>query len=84
MNLKLEIPNNLELVLVEHARRAGVPVEAIVIEAITDRLADLTSADTNTTADDFSTWLREWAHQFPKISNPIDDSRDSIYSDRGE
>ena len=35
MNLKLEIPNNLELVLVEHARRAGVPVEAIVIEAIT-------------------------------------------------
>ena len=81
MNLKLEIPNNLVLVLVEYARQAGVPIEAIVVEALTDRLADLTSADTGTPADEFSTWLREWAHQFPRISNPIDDSRDSIYSD---
>lgn len=84
VNLKIQLPDNLEAILKEHARRAGVPVESIVIQALTEGLSDLTQPDNHATADEFSTWLREWANKFPKLDHPIDDSRDSIYAGRGE
>ncbi|MCU0712006.1 MAG: hypothetical protein MUC43_08105 [Pirellula sp.] len=77
MHLQIQLPDNLEAILKEHARRAGVPVESIVIQAVTAGLSDLTQPNNQATADEFSAWLREWANKFPKLDHPIEDNRDS-------
>jgi hypothetical protein len=84
MNLRIEVPSNLELLLRERAEEEGVPVEAIVLAAVTDKLRNTTAASPSYTADQFSTWLVAWANRFPKLDNVIDDSRESMYEGRGE
>jgi hypothetical protein len=84
MNLQIEVPSNLELLLRKRAEEEGVPVEAIVLAAVTDKLENTTSFSPDYTADQFSSWLRAWADRFPKLDVLIDDSRESIYEGRGE
>ena len=40
VNLRIEVPANLELLLKQRAEQAGVPVESFVLQAVTDRLAE--------------------------------------------
>ena len=84
MNLKIEVPANLELLLKERAQRAGVPVELFVLQAVTDRLAESESPVSSVNAEQFSLWLAQWSDRFPKLEQIVDDSRDSIYAGRGE
>ena len=84
MNLRIEVPSNLELLLRERAEEEGVPVEAIVLAAVTDKLRNTTVASPSYTADQFSNWLAAWANRFPKLDHVVDDSRESIYEGRGE
>lgn len=84
MNLRIEVPSNLELLLRKRAEEEGVPVEAIVLAAVTDKLGNTTATSPDYTVDQFSTWLRAWADRFPKLDVVIDDSRESIYEGRGE
>ena len=84
MNLKIEVPANLELILKERAQQAGVPVELFVLQAVTDRLAESESPVSSVNAEQFSLWLTQWSDRFPKLEQIVDDSRDSIYAGRGE
>jgi hypothetical protein len=84
VNLRIEVPANLELLLKERAQQAGVPVESFVLQAVTERLAESEVSDSTMNAEEFSLWLRQWADRFPKLDHVVDDSRDSIYAGRGE
>ena len=84
VNLRIEVPANLELLLKERAQQAGVPVESFVLQAVTERLAESETTDSSINAEEFSLWLRQWADRFPKLDHAVDDSRDSIYAGRGE
>lgn len=84
MNIKIQLPVELEAVLRERAAKEGVPIESYVIQAISERLADSHVDETPSSTSRFSDWLREWSSRFPKLDRPIDDSRESIYSGRGE
>lgn len=84
VNLRIEVPANLELLLKERAQQAGVPVESFVLQAVTERLAESETTDSSINAEEFSLWLRQWADRFPKLDLAVDDSRDSIYAGRGE
>ncbi len=77
MNLRIEVPANLELLLKERAQQAGVPVESFVLQAVTEHLAETQAHESTLNADEFSLWLRRWADRFPKLDHVIDDSRDS-------
>jgi hypothetical protein len=84
VNLRIEVPANLENLLKERAKQAGVPVESFVLQSVTDRLGQPEAIDRAINAEEFSLWLRKWADRFPKLEHPVDDSRDSIYAGRGE
>lgn len=84
MNLRIEVPANLELLLKERAQQAGVAVESFVLQAVTDRLAEAEPTDSSMNAEEFSLWLQQWADRFPKLDYVVDDSRESIYAGRGE
>jgi hypothetical protein len=81
MNLRIEVPSNLELLLRKRAEEDGVPVEEIVLAAVTDKLGTPNTVSPDYTADQFLTWLNAWADRFPKSDVLIDDSRESIYTD---
>lgn len=84
MNIKINLPDKLESILRERAAKEGIPIESFVIQAVTERLAD-SNVDTNPiSTSNFSQWLREWSSRFPKLDQPVDDSRESIYAGRGE
>lgn len=84
VNLRIEVPADLELLLKERAQQAGVPVELFVLQAVTTRLAEGEMKDCAIDAEEFSLWLRQWADRFPKLEHSVDDSRESIYAGRGE
>lgn len=84
VNLRIEVPANLEVLLKERAQQAGVPIESFVLQAVTERLAEPETTDSSIDAEEFSIWLRQWADRFPKLDHVVDDSRDSIYAGRGE
>ena len=84
MNLRIEVPANLELLLKERAQQAGVPVESFVLQAVTERLAESETTDSSINAEEFSLWLTQWADRLPKLDHPVDDSRESIYEYRRE
>ncbi|MFN9714718.1 MAG: hypothetical protein ACK57G_13080 [Planctomycetota bacterium] len=84
VNLRIEVPANLENLLKERAHQAGVPVESFVLQSVTERLAESEPTIVATNTEDFNLWLRKWADRFPKLEHPVDDSRESIYAGRGE
>jgi hypothetical protein len=84
VNLRIEVPASLELLLRERAQQAGMPVESFVLQAVVDRLAEADQSSSSIDAEEFSNWLHQWASSFPKLQTSIDDSRDTIYGGRGE
>lgn len=87
MNLRINIPPELEQVLQRRAAQAGLRVEDFVLEALSERLGTAPSSvsrDASLTVDQFAIWIDAWVKRFPVLEHPIDDSRESIYSGRGE
>jgi hypothetical protein len=84
MNIKINLPDELESILRERAAKAGIPIESYVIQAVAERLADSDEDENPVSTSNFSQWLRDWSSRFPKLDQPVDDSRESIYAGRGE
>ena len=89
MNLRIEVPANLESLLRLRAKEAGVNVESYVLNTISERLACVPTEcvppeESDLSAEQFSQWITKWANQFPTSDGQIDDSRESIYAGRGE
>ena len=84
MNIKINLPDELESILRERAAKAGIPIESFVIQAVAERLADSDEDENPISTSNFSQWLREWSSRVPKLDQPVDDSRESIYAGRGE
>lgn len=84
MNLRIELPEELEATLREQAKRAGIAVESFILQLIRERLIDSPPSGSPQSASAFSEWLHQWANRFPLRGHPIDDGRESIYSGRGE
>lgn len=84
MDIKINLSNELEALLRARAAREGIPVESFVVQAVAERLADWNPDKSPVSTGDFSEWLHRWSSRFPKLDQPVDDSRESIYSGRGE
>lgn len=84
MNIKINLPDELESILRERAAKEGIPIESFVIQAVAERLANSDDDEAPIPISSFPLWLREWSSRFPKLDQPVDDSRESIYAGRGE
>ncbi len=84
MNLKINLTDELEALLRARAAKEGIPVESFVVLAVAERLADWNPDKSPVSIGDFSEWLHRCSSRFPKLDQPVDDSRESIYSGRGE
>jgi hypothetical protein len=89
MTLNLQLSPDAEAKLREQAAAAGQDVQTFVLEAVEDRLA-AEQQDSDSSArrsGDHRAWLeklRAWTALHPVVSHFVDDSRESIYGNRGE
>jgi len=86
MNLKIDVPANLEIALKLRASAAGKEVADFVVDALREELfqGEPTIEAPNPLALTFSDWLSKWRQRAPKTSHFVDDSRESIYAGCGE
>lgn len=42
----------------------------------------ITRKEPQTRAEEFLRWIKSWADRFPRLSQPADDRRESIYGER--
>ena len=84
MNIKINLPNELESILRERAAKEGIPIESFVIQAVAERLVDSNVDENPISTSNFTQWLRGWSSHFLKLNQPVDDSRESIYAGCGE
>ena len=86
MTLELRIPSETEAKIREHATMFGQDVEAFVLLAVAEKLADAEShqclAFSNGNA--WKEKLRACIDLHPTVTHLVDDSRESIYAGRGE
>lgn len=85
MTLELRIPPETEAKLRECAAASGQDVEAFVLEALADKLAEIEPP--KAPRPDHTEWsqkLRVCIDLHPATNHFTDDSRESIYSGRGE
>ncbi len=86
MNLRIEVPPNLEIALKLRASAAGKDVAGFVVDALREELSqgEPTTDTPNPSASSFSEWLAAWRQRAPKTNHFVDDSRESIYGGCGE
>ncbi len=88
MTLQVPLDEQSENRLREYAAATGKDVSSLVAEAIAEKLAILeTEAGEQNrprTTDQWIAELRAWAANHPRLDYVADDSRESIYSGRGE
>jgi hypothetical protein len=82
MNLRIQIPEHLNSILIARAAESGKDVESYVVDTICEQL-DVPNTVASA-ASDFDSWLIEVRKLVPILVTNIDDSRDSIYIGRGE
>ena len=81
MNLVINVPSHLETRLADEAAQAGLGVEEFVLETLNERLEPVRGQESQVlSGEQFLQWIRDWAEQFPVISDPVDDSRETIYT----
>ncbi|MDZ4847970.1 MAG: hypothetical protein SGI77_01625 [Pirellulaceae bacterium] len=83
MNLRIELPPNLEHTLKLRAAAAGKDVESFVVDSILETLG-LPESPNIAPNLDFQAWLEDVRKLIPPVTHFIDDSRESIYAGRGE
>jgi len=89
MTLKIPLEPATEARLRKRAAAAGKNPEDFVVEVIEEELAIDEPAPSlePASADKRDAWLTEfhaWVASHPRLDHVVDDSRDSIYSGRGE
>ena len=82
MNLRIQIPEHLNSILIARAAESGKDVESYAVDAICEQLEVPNSFAS--AALDFDSWLSEVRKLVPTLVTNVDDSRDSIYLGRGE
>ncbi len=84
MNLILHLPAETEARLRECVTQTGQSLEALVLEAVEDKLAAMPgiggSLSTAARAAEFKAWLETHT---PSSAAALNDSRDSMYDGRG-
>ncbi|MEX0641078.1 MAG: hypothetical protein WD468_00175 [Pirellulales bacterium] len=83
MSLTIELSGELEAKLHEQASAEGKSPEELVLEALEERFADETAARAILPPDEWIAAFNAWIAQHKSRNPAVDDSRESIYSDRG-
>jgi len=87
MTLSITLPIEIELALREQAASDGKDLAALVLEAVTEKVAcDRAEAGENgrPSGGQRIAELRSWVAGHRRLSYDADDSRESIYEGRGE
>lgn len=85
MNVSINIPAEIETVLRHRAAAAGTDIETLVNRLVTERLAEeCPPISTVASHDEFMARLHRVIDLHPVSNGSIDDSRESIYAERGE
>lgn len=89
MTLHLELPAEVEGALRAQAAAVGKDVASFVAEVVADRLAEPGDEARNPprhgrSTQPFAERLQAWVDLHPRSAGTVDDSRESIYSGRGE
>lgn len=83
MSITIKFTPEVEEALARRAEATGKDVETVVQELVTERLA-AESSRPKMTPDEFRARLQKMIDRRPGVSTFVDDSRESIYSGRGE
>lgn len=90
MNVNVHFNGEIENALRMMATARGTDVSAVVEELVAEQLCDAEQGnepqgDANgSSAGGFAERLSAWIDMHPRLDRPVDDSRESIYSGRGE
>lgn len=83
MNLKIDLPADLEAILRKRAEQAGLDIPAYVLQAL--RFLDLDqAADTFISNEQFEASLQRLREIHANVPAQFDDTRESIYEGCGE
>jgi hypothetical protein len=86
VTLELKLSPETEAKVRQLAAASGKDVEAIVLEALAEKLGDADSQPSRPSLTD-QEWrdkLRAFIDRHPVVTHFVDDSRESIYAGRGE
>ncbi len=84
--MNLQLPPTVEAQLRKLAQAAGVELEAFVVHLLSDRAGEPDGeamASTQFTAAERRQFFSNFANRHPQRTTLADDSRESIYADRG-
>ena len=89
MRLILNLPPETEAKLKEHAAAVGKPPEEVALRALEAHLAASAPPKGHRqrrklTPEEWAADLEKWAESHRRLEHEADDSRESIYSGRGE
>ncbi len=87
MTINVPLTPDLEVKLRETAAASGKDLTAFVLEAIEEKVSAIgapTPPNGNLTAEQWSAEWQSWASSHRKLGYIVDDSREGIYSGRGE
>jgi hypothetical protein len=83
MNLKIDLPADLEAIIKKRAEQAGLDIPAYVVQTL--RILDLDQVvDTSITNEQFEASLQRLSEIHANVPAQFDDTRDSIYEGCGE
>jgi len=81
--MQLNFSQQIEQLLLSRAASSGKSLEDVVLEAVTEKLLAKTDED-QATFEEWEKHLQEFVDLHPRVSQPVDDSRESIYEGRGQ
>jgi len=86
MTLNLDLSPEVEAQIRKLAASRGQNVEAVVLQAVTEKLAeaDTLSPPVSPNNDEWRKKLQALIDLHPVVTHFVDDSRESIYAGRGE
>ena len=83
MKVSINFPDDIEVSLRRHAAAVGQDVETFVQKLVVENLEASEPPPLNTSPSEFARRLDAWIALHPVLNHAVDDSRESIYSDRG-
>jgi hypothetical protein len=85
MVISFDVPPEIEEILQRRAAAAGEDLSTFVRHVVTESLTfDAEPVTRATSPEEFARRLQAWIDLHPILDHEIDDSRESIYSGRGE
>jgi hypothetical protein len=84
MTLTLSFPPEIEKKLLERAAATGKDLASVIREAVEEKLISSSGAGALKTTQQWEAEFNAWVSGRKVISHFVDDSRESIYSGRGE